>query len=365
MKLNSLKLINFRNYHNVKFNPSSGINILYGFNGSGKTNIVEAIYILALSKSFRTLNEKILINNNEQKAKIEGNFLVKNRESSFKIFFDGDGKTVFINNEKIKLLSDYISKINIVLFSPSDLKIIKDSPGFRRKFLNIEISQFNKEYLFCIANYNKLLKQRNAYLKQLSTNYNNSFEYLDIITKKIIDIGLKINKYRTSFVDKLNSYISDFYFKIAGVSNIKIVYDSSFNDEDASTILEAFKKNRIRELNFGKTLIGIHLDDFKILIDDLDIKDYGSEGQQKNAVLAIKFAEIELFKKVKGESPILILDDLFSELDLQKINNIFKLISDGIQTFITTTDVNKIDKEIIKKSKLIKITNGCIEEVLK
>lgn len=365
MKLNSLKLINFRNYHNVKFNPSSGINILYGFNGSGKTNIVEAIYILALSKSFRTLNEKILINNNEQKAKIEGNFLVKNRESSFKIFFDGDGKTVFINNEKIKLLSDYISKINIVLFSPSDLKIIKDSPGFRRKFLNIEISQFNKEYLFCIAAYNKLLKQRNAYLKQLSTNYNNSFEYLDIITKKIIDIGLKINKYRTSFVDKLNSYISDFYFKIAGVSNIKIVYDSSFNDEDASTILEAFKKNRIRELNFGKTLIGIHLDDFKILIDDLDIKDYGSEGQQKNAVLAIKFAEIELFKKVKGESPILILDDLFSELDLQKINNIFKLISDDIQTFITTTDVNKIDKEIIKKSKLIKITNGCVEEVLK
>ena len=361
MKLELLKLTNFRNYQKISFVPSQKINILYGKNGSGKTNIVEAIYILALTKSFRTLNDKNLIKKNEDFFKLEGSFYNEKTKNDFKIIFDSKGKTVFINKDKIRLLSDYISKINIILFSPSDLKLIKDSPSVRRKYLNIEISQYDKNYLFYLNDYNKLLKQRNSYIKQLSLNFNNSFEYLDILTKELISKGLNVYQYRKKFVDKINELIGNYYLKIAGSSNIVIKYKSHFKEKTEENLFEIYKKNRMRELNFGKTLIGVHLDDFEIYLDDNNIRDFGSEGQQKNAIISLKFAEVDILKEKKDNYPILILDDIFSELDNEKINNILNIIPEEMQTFITTTEVSKLDAKILNSSKIFKIKENNVE----
>lgn len=361
MKLELLKLTNFRNHDRISFQPSEKINILYGKNGSGKTNIVEAIYILALTKSFRTLNDKNLIKKGEEFLRLEGFFYDDNNKTSFKILFDQKGKTVYIDNDKIKLLSDYISKINIILFNPSDLRLIKDSPSIRRKYLNIEISQYDKNYLFYLNDYNKLLKQRNSYIKQLSLNFNNSFEYLDILTKELISKGLKVYEYRKQFIDKINELICIYYNKIAFNSSVFIKYKSQYKEKSVDNLLKIYEKNRMRELNFGKTLIGVHLDDFDIYLDDNNIKDFGSEGQQKNAIISLKFAEVEMLREKKDKYPILILDDIFSELDSEKINNILNIINPDMQTFITTTEVNKLDDNILRKSKIFKIDKSIVE----
>ena len=361
MKLELLKLTNFRNYERISFQPSEKINILYGKNGSGKTNIVEAIYILALTKSFRTLNDKHLIKKGEEYLRLEGIFYNEKSKTNFKILFDQKGKTVYIDNDKIKLLSDYISKINIILFNPSDLKLIKDSPSVRRKYLNIEISQYDKNYLFYLNDYNKLLKQRNSYIKQLSLNFNNSFEYLDILTRELISKGLKVYEYRKRFIDKINELIGVYYNKIALTDNVYVKYKSQYKDKDVDNLLKIYEKNRMRELNLGKTLIGVHLDDFDIYLDDNNIRDFGSEGQQKNAIVSLKFSEVDILKEKKGLYPILILDDIFSELDSEKINNILNIIPECMQTFITTTEVNKLDEKIIKESKIFKIDKSMVE----
>lgn len=361
MKLSNLKLTNFRNYERICFTPSEKINILYGKNGSGKTNIVEAIYILALTKSFRTLNDKNLIKKNSDFFRLEGEFYNSDIITNFKIFFDNKGKTVFINKEKVKLLSDYISKINIILFNPNDIRLIKDSPSIRRKFLNIEISQYDKNYLFYLNDYNKLLKQRNSYIKQMSMNSYNKSDYLDVLTKELIIKGLKIYEYRNKFINKINLLIGEYYNKISATKEIYLKYKSQYENMDVDKLLAIYKKNEIREKNFNKTLIGVHLDDFDIYLNESNIKDFGSEGQQKNAIIALKFAELEILKEEKDKYPILILDDIFSELDIEKINNILNIISDDVQTFITTTEINKLDKRILNNSKKFKICSNNIE----
>lgn len=364
MKLISLKLCNFRNYNQLILNPSLNTNILYGKNGSGKTNIVEAIYTLALTKSFRSINDNNLIKYDSDYFNINGIFVDKlSHQTSFKIYNDKNGKAVFINKDKIKLLSDYISKINIILFSPNDLRLIKDSPNIRRKYLNIEISQYDKNYLFYLNDYNKVLKQRNFYLKQLSVNYNQSFEYLDILTDQLIDKGIKVFKYREDFINKLSDLFSKYYENITGIDNISIIYKSDFSNKDKNQLKSLFEKNKNRELNFGKTLIGVHLDDFDILLNGFHIKDFGSEGQQKNAVVSLKFAEIELLKRKYDDYPILILDDIFSELDSEKINNIMSIIPQEMQTFITTTEVEKLDRKVLLNSKIFNIKESGIGEV--
>lgn len=360
MKLQYLKLNNFRNYKNFIFNPNENINIICGKNGTGKTSIVEAIYTLILTKSFRTINDRNLITFGEEYFNVIGNFSVDNDIIEFKIYSDKDGKKVFINNNKIKLLSDYISKINVVLFNPDDMKLIKDSPNIRRKYLNINISQYDKNYLFYLNDYNKILKQRNSYIKQLSLNYNNSFEYLDILTKQLIEKGLKINEFRNIYINKVNKLLTNYYNKIGTNKNLLIKYKSHFNEKNSDEIFKIYEKNQNRELDFGKTLIGVHLDDYIFSMDDKNIKDFGSEGQQKNAIISLKLSEIELLKERKNTYPICILDDIFSELDNEKINNILEILPKNMQTFITTTDITKMNDEILNNSKIFKLDENKI-----
>lgn len=361
MKITNIRLVNFRNYEklNLEFNPTK--NIIIGENGEGKTNIVESLYVLALSKSFRGSHEDVIIKNGCDSTTIEG--VVKDKhKDKYKLVLSKEGKRVFINNNKIDKISDYISKINIVLFTSEDLKLIKDTPNTRRKLINIELSQYSNEYLKLLSMYNKILKQRNAYLKMMMFNANTSRSYLDILTEQLIDLGIRINKYRLDFINNISKYIENNYYKIANEHGLLLSYKSDFSDKSKEDLLKAFNKNVKKDIQQGKTNIGIHHDDYVFELNGNNLRDFGSEGEQKNAIISLKMAEIDIFKEDLNITPILILDDLFSELDKKKINNILDFISDDIQTFVTTTELTKVDKRLKVGSKIFKIKNGNIKE---
>lgn len=361
MKIQHLKLLNFRNFEKMEIDFSPSYNIIYGNNGSGKTNLVESIYVLALTKSFRGSVDKVLIMNNKDVCRIEGT-ITDMYSNDYKIIIKDGGKKVKINNNKIDKLSDYISKISIVLFNPDDLRFIKDSPSIRRKAINLEISQINNVYLKNLNNYNRLLKQRNSYLKTMNINANTSSDYLNILTKKLLDVGEKIYLSRKKYIDLLNERIGEFYSNICGISDLSLEYQSDFKNFDFEKMLKKYKANLNRDIILGKTMIGIHHDDIKFNFMGYNIRDYGSEGQQKNAIIAYKLAELEVFYKIRNNYPILILDDLFSELDRSKINNILNLINEKIQTFITTTEIDKINNNILQRSKLFMVNDGIVRE---
>lgn len=361
MKIDSLSLMNFRNYEtlNISF---GNLNIIYGLNGSGKTNIVEAIYMLALTKSFRINNDKIMIKKGKIKAKIKGNVLKKNDENEFGVEISNDGKIVTINGEKQDKVSDYVSRINVILFNPSDTRLIDDAPSERRKMLNIEISQIYKEYLVVLTNYQRILKQRNFYIRGMYINGSYTSEYLDILTKKLVEYGKVICKYRQDFIDNINKYIKSNYEKIFSSGTLKIRYVSTFKNKSEDDLIKRFKDNYQKELSVGKTLEGIHHDDIMFILDNNNLKEWGSEGQRKNAIISFKLAEINVINEIKGYYPILILDDLFSELDKEKITNLLGMLDRNVQTFITTTDLKNISKKVIKDAKKIKVCDGAIEE---
>ena len=361
MKIDNLTLMNFRNYESL--NISFGdLNIIYGLNGSGKTNIIEAIYTLALTKSFRINNDKVMIKKGKIKAKINGNVFKNNDENEFGVEISNEGKIVTINGEKQDKVSDYVSRVNVILFNPSDTRLIDEAPSERRRLLNIEISQIYKEYLVILANYQKILKQRNFYLRGMYVNGNYTSTYLDILTKKLIEYGSIICKYRENFIDNINKYITSNYEKIFGSGTLRVRYVSTFKKKDEETLFKRYKENYQKELSVGKTLEGIHHDDIVFILDNNNLKEWGSEGQRKNAIISFKLAEINVVNEIKGYYPILILDDLFSELDKNKITNMLGMLDRNVQTFITTTDLKNISKKVIKDAKKFKVTDGILEE---
>lgn len=361
MKLTFLKLVNFRNYLNLEVSFHPNLNIIYGKNGSGKTNLVEAIYVLALTRSFRIVGDKTLVKDGEPLCKVEGTSLDSFR-TNYSIIINKDGKNVKINNNKVAKLSDYVSKLPIVLFNPDDLRFIKDTPSTRRKTLNISISELDLEYLRYLSYYSKVLKQRNAYLKQMFINHTKDLSYLNILTEKLVSYGIYLHVRRKKFIDMINEYVGYFYEKITGVKGVKLEYLSDYNNLDRDELLSLYNKYLDKDLTFGKTHLGVHTDDLRFVLNSKDFKEYGSEGQQKNAIIAYKFSEIEIFKKVKDSYPILILDDLFSELDKEKKDNILKLLDDNIQTFITTTDLDLFPSINQYGYKKFKISDGSIIE---
>ncbi len=363
MQIQKLKITNFRNYDHLEMNFSKKVNIIFGKNGCGKTNLVESIYFLALTKTFRSINDKIIIKDGTNKSIIEGEIIKNQKKEFYKLQIDENGKTVTINKIKIKALSDYISKINIVLFNPNDLKTIKDTPSLRRKNLNVDLSQLDNEYLKNLNDYNRVLKQRNNYLRTLYINRTASLEYLNIITDKLIQIGQKINNNRNAFFEEVNNTIANNYQKICNLSDLKIKYISDFNNISDDKLKEKYKKSIEKDIILGKTQIGIHHDDYRYLLNKKDLKEYGSEGQQKNAIISYKLSALNIFFNKNKTYPILILDDLFSELDNQKINNILKLLKKRVQVFITVTDLNKVSEKLLQNCKIIEIKKGKAEVI--
>ena len=367
MKLKELKLLNFRNYKEqyLEFNP--GVNIFIGDNGSGKTNILEAIYILSLTKSSRYGTDLDLIRYDEASLSIDCLVNYDDYEKKYKITIDKFTKRVFINGNPVKKISDYVGKFSVTSFLPDDIEIIKGSPSIRRNLLNIQIGVLYNNYLNYVNEYNKILHIRNEYLKRLNINGLSDTKYLDVINDKMIDISVKIYYYRFFYIKEINQILPSIYKKLSGISDIKIEYQNNLGitDYDENTIREIlhkkYKKNLYKEMMQGMTLFGLHRDDLVFLANKMDAKIYSSQGQQRLIVIAYKIAELLVFKKIKKEYPVLILDDVFSEIDIKRRNNIVKFFKDDIQVVITTTDLEEIQPDLVKNAKVFKIKNGEIK----
>lgn len=360
MYLEQLEITNFRNYKNTSVTFSPHINIIYGNNAQGKTNLLEAIYFLAMTKSHRLNLDNDLIKRGEETLYIKG--YIKNKENinKYEIGFNNSIKKIKIDNNIIKKISNYISNINVIIFNPEDLNIIKGSPKERRRFLNLELSQFNSNYLEILNDYNKLLKIRNNILKKGIPDNN----YLEILNEYLINKATDIYISRSKFINKLNEYNNKIYKSITKIEGFNLVYkpNIAIEEYDRENIKKTYKNaldNNLKlDLKLGMTLLGPHKDDFIININDEELKNYGSQGQQRVAILTIKLSELKVLEKYQKKYPILLLDDVFSELDNFKKNSLLKYFMKKNQTIITTTDLKNIDEKILKISKKIKIKQG-------
>lgn len=366
MFLKDISITNFRNHSKTKINFSKNINIIYGNNGHGKTNILESIYVLGITKSHRSFIDDNLIKNGAETAVIKGK-VSKELPYTLEIIINKNNKKMKIDGEVITKVSDYIEKMNIIIFYAEDLELIRGVPGIRRKYLNTELSQLSTNYFNTINQFNKLLKTRNEYLKKLNNNEYVDMNYFEILTDYFVEKSVFIYRMRKEYVERLNKFCGDIFENLSGLSGFSIEYETSshftsFNKDDLKQILKADLKNNLeKEIRFKSTLYGPHKDDFIFNLNDQNLRNYGSQGQQRMAVLSLKLSEVEIFKNFKQTSPIILLDDVFSELDNKKKNNLLKFIDNDMQVIITTTDLKNISKKIINKAKLIKIKDGKVE----
>lgn len=368
MFLKSLELSNFRNISKVSFSFNKNINIFIGNNAQGKTNVLESIYFLAITRSHRTRNEFNLIKKNELYTKVSGVFTNDIDDVHFlSILLNERGKKVSVDNIVQRKISNYLSRLNVIMFCPDDLEIIKGSPSIRRRFLNIELSQFRSDYVLLYKEYNQILKQRNEYLKQ-KNNAKFDRTYFNIVTDKLIEKNIQLVKIRYDFIGKINNYLENVFQNIADMGTLRIKYKSFISLEDLKRPdLKAFLTARYNSLFTNEllqktTLLGCHKDDFKMYLNDLDVTEFCSQGQQRLSILSLKLAEIEVFIKEKKTKPIILLDDIFSELDEVKKNNIVNYFKEDVQIFITTTDIKDITQDLKEKSSIYVVENGCFKK---
>ena len=365
MKIGCLHLKNYRNYKSLDIELSPGLNIFIGNNAQGKSNVLESIFVLALTKSYINVKDQYLINDGEEFSSIKANFSTGNVENNLEIIITNYGKKLKINNIEIKKYCDYISKMKVLIFSPYNVNFVKDGPNVRRKSINMVISQFSTNYVKLLQNYNAILKKRNQFLKSINCfNDYNQF-YFNALNEKFCCLAVEIILERYKFVEEINKHLEQIYYEITDYENLTFKYISNFDAiEDKNVLLEKFKLklNSIfdREKAYGMTLLGPHRDDFIFLLGDKELDVYGSQGQIRAAILSLKLSEVLIFKEKDGDYPILLLDDIFSELDIDKRNRLVKYILDDVQTIITTTDINLIDTSLVEKARVFVVDNGKI-----
>lgn len=357
MFIKRLQMLNYRNYNALDIELCPNVNVFMGDNAQGKTNILEAIYYCAFAKSHRTSKDKELINWNGEHAFISVDVGRERLDKRIDISILKDGKkSIRINKIKIKKIGELFGNFNVVMFSPEDLRIIKDSPGVRRKFIDMELCQLNPKYYYNLVQYNKVLNERNILLR----NRNTSSEMLEIYDMQLVEFGYNIIRDRIKYIESLNKYAEKIHSDItSGKEKINFKYISTIKDlenikENFYTLL---KKNISKDCDRGITSIGPHRDDFFVYINDIDTKSYGSQGQQRTAVLTMKFSSLEIIKELTGEFPVLLLDDVLSELDFNRKKYILSTIGQ-IQTVITCTGIEDLYEYLDEKAKVFKVKNG-------
>ncbi|MBE6072398.1 MAG: DNA replication/repair protein RecF [Clostridium butyricum] len=359
MYIKNISLMNYRNYENLQLNLSKNVNVFKGDNAQGKTNILEAIYYCAFAKSHRTSRDKELIKWDNENAYISI-FVGKSRldkKIDINILRSGK-KAIKVNSIKVNKIDELFGSFNVVMFSPEDLKVVKESPSLRRKLLDMEISQINKTYYFNLVQYNKVLNERNTLLK----NRNLENEIIEVYNLQLAKYADYIIKERLNYIDKINYYGSKIHNEItSGKEKISLKYTSTIGNLDniKSNFLIKLKSNLIKDRERGLTLIGPHRDDFNIFINDIDVKTFGSQGQQRTAILTIKFASLKIIKEITGEYPVLLLDDVLSELDTSRKRYILGAIKD-IQTIITSTGIEDLKDYLNNNGKIFSVSNGKI-----
>lgn len=356
MKIKKIKLRNFRNYDLINLDFNSQLNIITGDNAQGKTNLIESILYLSTTKSHRINDENLLINKDKEYSDICCELENKN----LRILIQKNGKNLFINQKNINKVSDFIGELNAILFCPNDLNLFNQSPKYRRKFVDIEISKLSKHYTNLLKEYYKLLKIRNSYLKHKNIN----FEYLDIVTEKMIVIQKVILNQRSKFIKDLVYYSNQFFFLFTNQENlISCIYSSFMSDEnfDEEKIKLKYQESLEKDLLLKQTNIGIHKDDFIFKMSQYNIEEYCSQGQKRIVLLSIKLGLLMIIHKVIKEYPILLLDDVFSELDIVNQKKLMEIIPKDVQTFITTCSKDVYEFEQNRDTTFFKIINGKVE----
>jgi DNA replication and repair protein RecF len=370
MFLKRLALQNYRNIEKIDLQLDSNVNIFVGPNAQGKTNILEAIYVLALTKSHRTNQDKELIRWNETQTFLHGEVDKKYGVNQLYLVISQQGKKAKINGLEQKKLSQFIGSLNVVLFAPEDLEIVKGAPGTRRRFLDMEIGQVYPRYLHDIMQYQKILVQRNNYLKQLMQQKNLNVEMLEVWNEQLVSFGVKIIKKRQSFIKKLQIWAERVHSGITKErEQMSIQYLPSFDlhgSEDETVLFEQFmvklKDVKVQEIRRGVTLVGPHRDDMLFFINGKEVQQYGSQGQQRTTALSLKLAELELIHEEVGEYPILLLDDVLSELDQYRQTQLIETFQNKVQTFITTTGTESVNLSKISDAAIFQVRNGCIQQ---
>ena len=337
MYIEKIKLQNFRNYKQLELNLNKNINIIYGNNAQGKTNILESIFLCSFGKSFRTTKEKEMIKFDETNLVVEVFYQKKERDGKIKIEI-GDKKQIYLNGIKIKKLSELLGNVNIVIFTPEDINILKDGPAGRRRFLDMMIGQLRPNYVYNLNMYLKTIEQRNNYLRQIREE-NKPEEMLEIWDEKLAEYAEIIFNYRNEFIKKIIQKINKIHSEITeNKEKLEIEYIS--NCENKENYLKLLKERRKLDIIKGFTTKGIHRDDFMIYINEKEVGAYGSQGQNRTVVLSLKLAELNVIYDEIGEYPILLLDDFMSELDIERRKNFLNNIKN---TQVILTGTEKID----------------------
>ena len=368
MKLTNLQLQNFRNYESVQLEFTDGVHVFIGENAQGKTNLMESIYALAMTKSHRTTNDKELIGWNKEFATIKGTVEKTTTKTNLELQFSKKGKIAKVNYLEQKRLSSYLGNLNVILFAPENLTLVKGSPQNRRKFVDMELGQMSSLYLYDLVEYNRVLKQRNTYLKQLAIKKKQPDEYLEVLSEMLSELASKIVFHRLDFMKQLEALAIPIHDQLSlGREKFSVSYHATIPLEDGLTAsqmkeiyMNQFKKNQTREADQATTLIGPHRDDLIFYLNEISVQTYGSQGQQRSTVLSLKLAEIELMKLSTGEYPLLLLDDVLSELDDDRQTHLIKAIENKVQTFITTTSLDGIKQQFINEPVVIPIEKGTI-----
>lgn len=365
MIIKSLELENFRNYDSLSMSFDSGTNILYGDNAQGKTNILEAIYLSATTKSHKGSKDKDIVNFHADEAHIRTYVVKDGLENRVDMHLrKSKSKGIAINGQKIKKAADLLGLLNVVFFSPEDLSIIKNGPAERRRFVDMELCQLDSFYLYNLNNYNKIVNQRNKLLKDLYFQPGLK-ETLSIWDSQLVSYGSKIIERRISFVKQLNEIIYDIHKKLSGgKEELEIVYEPDVSMEDYESRLTLSQE---RDIKLKMTSTGPHRDDFSFMVrkmdssEAVDIRKFGSQGQQRTAALSLKLSEIELVKKLTKDTPLLLLDDVLSELDSNRQNYLLNSIG-GIQTIITCTGLEEFVNNRFEINRIFKVSNATVTQ---
>ncbi|RCW52165.1 DNA replication/repair protein RecF [Halanaerobium sp. ST460_2HS_T2] len=338
---------NFRNFEELMVDLNPNLNIFLGANGQGKTNFLESIYLMATANSHRSSITSEMISWDQEKALVQ--LLLRRREGKIKLAMrlEKSGRQVEINDNPLDKVKELLGYLNAVLFSPEDLKLVKEGPSHRREFIDLEISQVSRYYNHLLSKYDHILKQRNNLLKSIRDRKSTDREMLSVWDEQLAAVGSKIILKRIEVIDKLKILARLSQRKITeGRENLELEYDISLNNfsnklgeaELRELFIDSLIAKRDQEISRGYTVIGPHRDDISLKVNEMDLRKYGSQGQQRTAALALKLAELEFMKSETGEYPVLLLDDVFSELDGLRRKALINIIADKIQTIITATD---------------------------
>ncbi len=354
MYFESIELENFRNYEILSLEPDPKLNIITGKNAQGKTNLLESLYIMGMGRSFRTNKDSEMIKFEKEYSRTRAVVKDEDKETEIEIIYNQEGKIIKVDGLKLSRTVDLLENVYVVVFSPEDLRIVKDGPEHRRRFLDRELCQIKPMYYSDLGNYKKILKQRNSYLKEDAIDR----DLFEVFDESLVNYGIRIIEERKRFTERLYGICGGIHKDISnGKEKLAVRYETDVKDRESfrEKLKESFETDRVR----GYTSVGPHKDYLGIFINGKDIRIYGSQGQQRTASLSMKLAEVELIKNETGQNPVLLLDDVFSELDAGRQKYLIESMK-GVQIFVTATGIEEGLMDIMPDGNVYYVDNGKI-----